>query len=73
MPVMPNLGNTDRIVRLVIGLLLIVAPYLFGQLFSGSEALLWATRIIGGVLILTAFSRCCPLYRLLGVRTCKMN
>lgn len=58
----PNIGNLDRLLRIVIGLVLMA---------------LAATHIVGwwgwlGVIpLLTGLLRFCPLYPLLGIRTCK--
>ena len=67
-----NIGSPDRIARLVVGVLLLVLV-----LFSGLPLLasgLWKGifSIVGLVLIGTALMRFCPLYRLLGVNSCKV-
>ena len=60
---MSNLGNLDRIVRAVLGLALIAAPFLAG----------WPTTAlgisvgIGVVLAATAAFSFCPIYALLGL------
>ncbi len=60
-----NIGNADRAVRIVLGLLLIA--YALGLIFpnTGWNWLGW----IGVVAILTALIRVCPAYTILGVRT----
>ena len=60
----PNVGRTDRIVRVVAGLFLLVLA-LFA--LDGTWALLAGLASV--VLIATAFVSFCPLYRLLGIRT----
>jgi hypothetical protein len=62
--VVPNLGNVDRLIRLVLGAILIAVPFL-------SESVPAEVVAIGAILVLTAFARCCPLYRLFGASTCK--
>ncbi|WP_113910694.1 YgaP family membrane protein [Roseovarius dicentrarchi] len=66
----PNIGPTDRIFRIVFGLLLIALPFISGfALFDAT----WATAasvIIGIVLLATAAMRFCALYTLFGIRTC---
>lgn len=62
--VVPNLGNIDHMIRLVLGAILIAAPFL-------SESVPAEVVAIGAILVLTAFARCCPLYRLFGASTCK--
>jgi len=64
-----NVGTFDRIVRLIVGLLLAIAPFATDiALFQGTVATVIAVAV-GGVLILTALLRACPLYSLLGMRT----
>jgi ABC-type iron transport system FetAB permease component len=60
-----NIGNADRAVRIVLGLLLIA--FALGWIFPGTgwNWLGW----IGVVPILTAVVRVCPAYSMLGVRT----
>ena len=60
----PNVGTADRVVRVLVGLgLLSLAVVLDGNAR-------WF-GLIGLVPLLTAGIRFCPLYTLLGVRTCK--
>ncbi|MGF1658808.1 MAG: DUF2892 domain-containing protein [Rubrimonas sp.] len=59
-----NMGQTDRIIRIVVGLALIVAA-LTGYLGA------WAW--IGIVLVATAAIGNCPAYSLLGIKTCKTS
>lgn len=70
MPV--NVGSPDRIARLILGLVLLVVA-LFGGLpiFDGG-ALKYIAVAVGAILVLTAVFRFCPLYRILGVKTCKV-
>ncbi|ACI19318.1 YgaP family membrane protein [Dictyoglomus thermophilum] len=63
-----NVGKTDAIIRVIIGLIL---PHLtkWGVL-SGTA---WAVilHIIGTILVFTAAIRYCPLYRLINKSTAK--
>lgn len=56
-----NLGQLDRLARLVLGALLIVLAMV------GSIGV-WG--YLGTIFVITAFINFCPLYRLLGVKTC---
>lgn len=63
---MKNVGTTDRIIRIVLGLLLL----------SGLVILHGSIRyvgLIGLIPLLTAAVGFCPLYRLFGIRTCPMK
>ena len=67
-----NVGSADRIIRFVVGALLIVLPFLLtGGFWDGSLAK-YGLPVIGAVLVGTAFFRFCPMYRLVGIRTCKL-
>jgi hypothetical protein len=59
-----NVGNVDRIVRIVAGLALI------GLAVAGS---IGPWGYIGVVPLLTGFMRACPAYSLLGVNTCSTS
>ncbi|WP_295405995.1 DUF2892 domain-containing protein [uncultured Thiocystis sp.] len=48
----PNVGNTDRLIRAIVGVLLILA------IFRGS----WIGGLLGAVLLVTAYFRFCPVY-----------
>ena len=66
-----NVGSVDRVIRLIAGILLIIAPFVSGvALFSG-PVLQWLAPLVGLVLVLTAYFRFCPLYKLIGASTCK--
>jgi hypothetical protein len=55
-----NVGNTDRIIRLVLGLA-IVALAIYFQFWIGLIAIIFP---------LTALVGWCPLYQLFGLNTC---
>ncbi len=56
-----NVGGIDRVLRIVVGLVLIALVFVGPQTPWG-----W----LGLVPLLTGFMRTCPLYSVLGVRTC---
>ena len=64
-----NVGTVDRLIRLILGVVLIAAPFVAG--FASTTATVIAV-VVGLVLIGTAAMRFCPLYRLLGMSTCKI-
>ena len=63
----PNIGTTDRALRLALGAILIALAFLAG--LEGAAQI--SAMIAGGVLIVTAAIRFCPLYTLFGLRTCR--
>lgn len=62
----PNMGNTDRIIRVLIAA---VFAYLY---FSGTVTgtLGLVLLVLGGVFVLTSLVSFCPLYTLLGINSC---
>jgi Protein of unknown function (DUF2892) len=64
-----NMGNTDRIIRLVLAVV-------FGVLyFTGTVTgtLGIVLLILGGVFVLTSVVSFCPLYALVGLNTCPVK
>ncbi len=59
----PNVGTVDRLLRFVVGVALLA-------LLALNETNLRWIGLAGIVLIGTAFIRFCPLYVVLGLRTC---
>jgi hypothetical protein len=59
-----NVGGTDRILRIAVGVILI-ALTLMGTIGA------WGW--IGLVPLATGFMRTCPLYSMLGMNTCPMD
>lgn len=55
-----NIGNTDRIIRIVVGLALL------SLVFVGPQTM-WG--LVGLIPLGTAFIRFCPLYTLIGMNT----
>ena len=61
-----NVGNLDRILRIVLGLALLAFAFL------GPEGIrMWG--FIGVVPLATGIINFCPLYTLLGVNTCSVK
>ena len=66
---MPNLGSLDRVIRAVLGVILIAAPWvLSGSLFAASWAF-WGSIAVGLILLATAAISFCPIYAVLGLRS----
>jgi uncharacterized membrane protein len=58
-----NVGKTDKIIRIVVGLLFIVAAILWS----------WWLMIPAVISIATAIMGTCGLYSLFGINTCKLK
>lgn len=64
-----NVGNIDRGLRGVLGVLLVVGPlWNFMDIWT-SPTLSYLALAVGTVLIATALFGFCPMYKLLGVST----
>ncbi len=59
-----NVGSLDRMLRIAIGGLLMV-------LAAIGTVGIWGWP--GGILVVTAFLKFCPVYRVLGLKTCKSS
>ena len=59
-----NMGQTDRTIRAIGGVVLIIA------FFTMSGFWAWLAGIVGVALIATAALGTCPPYNLLGINTC---
>lgn len=68
-----NVGNTDRLLRLLIGVALVAAPFLIESEIWASALIRWGVPLVGLVLVATALFRFCPLYRIIGANTCKAD
>ena len=64
-----NMGKIDRIARLAIAAVLLFLA--LGSAALGSGLLFWLALIVAGVFTLTAFVGNCPLYRIVGLKTCR--
>ena len=58
-----NIGSTDKILRIVIGALLILGA------LTGYGVWMW----IGVIPLATALFNFCPIYRIFGVNTCSVK
>ncbi|MCF8409297.1 MAG: DUF2892 domain-containing protein [Crocinitomicaceae bacterium] len=62
-----NMGITDRIVRVLIALLVVILY--FTNLITGTIA--FVLLALSGIFVLTSLVSFCPLYLPFGIRTCK--
>ena len=62
-----NMGSADRIIRVIIAL--VFAGLYIGGLVPGIVGII--LMIVGAVFLLTSFFGFCPLYTLVGIKTCK--
>lgn len=70
---MTNVGSADRIVRAILGLVLIIAPFMPIEFFAAMGSLKFLVIAAGVVLLGTAAMRFCPLYAIFGLNTCPLE
>lgn len=56
-----NVGGTDRIIRIILGVVIILAGFYFKSWWG----------VVGSLLIVTGLIRLCPAYIPFGFSTCK--
>jgi hypothetical protein len=65
-----NVGNTDRFVRVMFGIILLII-FMSGAITNSLWN--WIILAVSLVLIITAFATFCPLYALLGKSSCEVK
>ena len=60
-----NMGKTDRTIRTVVGIVLLILAFA-----ALGGALKWIALIVGVVMLATAAMGSCPPYAILGINTC---
>ncbi len=63
-----NMGTFDRIARVVVAAILVTLAFTTG--FAGSGVLHWLALAVAAIFVLTAIVGNCPLYGILGIKTC---
>lgn len=68
-----NLGTIDRMFRIVLGIVLLAAPFVSGMAIFESSTPTIVSVAAGIVMVATSAMRFCPLYRIFGIQTCKIG
>ena len=63
-----NVGSLDRMIRVILGAVLIALP-LLSIIATASSTLGIVMMIVGAILVVTGLVSFCPLYRIIGTRT----
>lgn len=64
-----NVGSLDRVLRFVLGIVLILAPFVLDLPFLAMPVVKYGLPVVGIVFIGTALISFCPLYAILGFGT----
>ena len=68
-----NVGTPDRVARLIIGILLLIAPFVTGWAIFAAPVWTWVFVLVGLVLVVTGLVRFCPAYSILNLSTSKTD
>lgn len=63
-----NMGTVDRGLRALVGIVALAGAFVLGW-FSGW--MVWVAAVIGLVMLATSVMGFCPLYSIVGIKTCK--
>lgn len=66
---MKNMGNVDRIIRVIVAL--VIGVLFYADIISGMLGVV--LLIVAGVFLLTSLVSTCPLYLPFGIKTCKVK
>ena len=64
-----NMGNTDKVIRVIIAAVIGILYYL--EYITGTLALILMAVAI--ILLITSLINFCPLYKILGINSCKVK
>lgn len=67
-----NVGKIDRGFRIILGILLLGLPFVSSMSIFDSSTVTVISVLAGAVMIATSAMKFCPLYRIIGVSTCKL-
>ena len=65
-----NVGTVDRIARAILGVVLLYLAFIGGAL--DASAWKWVAVAAGVIMLGTSAMKFCPIYRIFGMRTCKV-
>ena len=68
-----NLGEIDRLIRLLLGLGLVAATLFSGLSLFAQPLWFWGSLTVSAILIVTAIVRFCPLYAISHISTRKVS
>ena len=68
-----NVGNIDRVLRALLGVILIAAPFAFASDLWANPVYKYGVIVAGLVMLTVAITRICPIYSIFGIRTCKAS
>ncbi len=67
----PNVGTIDRILRAALGAILLYLAFFSGIALFAAPLFKYGAAIVGIVMLATSAFKLCPLYSILGLKTCQ--
>ena len=67
----PNVGTIDRILRAGLGVVLLYLAFASGMQLFASPLFKYGAALVGIVMLATSAFKMCPIYKILGIKTCK--
>lgn len=67
---MKNVGSADKMIRIVVAVVLAVIAYMYAAELG---VWVWAVAAVAVIALGTALLNFCPLYSIIGVKTCKTD
>ena len=68
---MTNVGTVDRILRAILGAVLLYLAFVSGLPAFDGAVLKYGAAIVGVVMLGVAATRSCPIYSIFGIKTCR--
>ena len=66
-----NVGVIDRILRAALGAVLLYLAFISGLSLFAAPLFKFGAAVIGVVMLATSILKMCPIYSILGLKTCK--
>lgn len=66
-----NVGTIDRILRAALGLVLLYLAFFSDLQLFAAPLFKYGAAVIGVVMLTTSLMKMCPLYSMLGLKTCR--
>lgn len=66
-----NVGTIDRILRVSLGVVLLYLAFFSGMALFAAPLFKYGAAVIGVVMLATSAMKMCPIYSILGLKTCR--
>lgn len=67
-----NVGTLDRLARAALGLALLYLAFFSGLPAFEASFVKYGAAAVGAVMLVVAAARVCPVYSVLGIKTCRV-